>query len=167
VFAVTLPLAPTMDYFKQAEGESRQHPGVMQSEPVYFEPPNLSGIKILVVDDDLDAREVIARILSDSKASVLIASSVAEALEILTRSRPALLISDIAMPDQDGYDLIREVRALPADVGGRIPAVALTAFARSEDRQRALLGGYQLHLAKPVEPSELLAVCVSLVGRIS
>jgi DNA-binding response OmpR family regulator len=77
------------------------------------------------------------------------------------------LISDIGMPGEDGYDLIRKVRALPTVNCGRVPAVALTAFARSEDRQRALLAGYQLHVAKPVEPSELLTVCASLVGRIS
>ena len=74
---------------------------------------------------------------------------------------PALLVSDIGMPGEDGYDLIREVRALTAEDCGRVPAVA-----RSEDRQRALLAGYQLHVAKPVEPSELLTVCASLVGRI-
>ena len=76
------------------------------------------------------------------------------------------MVSDIGMPGEDGYDLIREVRALTAEDCGRVPAVALTAFARSEDRQRALLAGYQLHVAKPVEPSELLTVCASLVGRI-
>jgi CheY-like chemotaxis protein len=123
-------------------------------------------ITVLVVDDDPDARDVLARILRDGCASVITASSAVEALEILKKSKPALLVSDIGMPDEDGYDLIRKVRALAANDGGRVPAVALTAFARSEDRQRALLAGFQLHVAKPVEPSELLTVCASLVGRI-
>jgi hypothetical protein len=122
---------------------------------------------VLVVDDDSDARGVLARILRDARASVITAASAAEALEILREANPALLISDIGMPGEDGYDLIRKVRALPTVNCGRVPAVALTAFARSEDRQRALLAGYQLHVAKPVEPSGLLTVCASLVGRIS
>jgi CheY-like chemotaxis protein len=80
----------------------------------------------------------------------------------LRRGLPAIILSDIGMPGEDGYELIRKVRSLPPTEGGRIPAVALTAFARSEDRQRALLAGYQLHVAKPVEPSELLTVCASI-----
>jgi CheY-like chemotaxis protein len=127
----------------------------------------VNGITVLVVDDDPDAREVIARILRGGGAFVLTASSAATAMEILSESMPALLVSDIGMPGEDGYDLIRKVRALTAEDRGRVPAVALTAFSRSEDRQRALLAGYQLHVAKPVEPSELLTVCASLVGRIA
>jgi len=165
-FILTLPLAPTTDALGNDEREERQHPRVAQGEPILYQPPNLDGIRVLVVDDDSDARDVIARILRDSSASVITASSAAEALELVRKSNPALLISDIGMPGEDGYDLIRKVRALPADGRGRVPAVALTAFARSEDRQRALLAGYQLHVAKPVEPGELLTVCASLVGRI-
>ena len=166
-FILTLPLAPTTDPLGDDESEQRQHPRVAQGEPIIYKPPNLNGIRVLVVDDDPDARDVIARILRDGSASVITASSAAEALEILRKSKPALLISDIGMPGEDGYDLIRKVRALTADACSRVPAVALTAFARSEDRQRALLAGYQFHVAKPVEPSELLTVCASLVGRIS
>jgi len=166
-FILTLPLAPTTHSLGIDEPEERQHPRVAQGAPILDEPPNLAGIRVLVVDDDPDARNVIARILRDGKACVITASSAAEALDIVRKSKPALLISDIGMPGEDGYDLIRKVRALPADACARVPAVALTAFARSEDRQRALLAGYQLHVAKPVEPSELLTVCASLVGRIS
>jgi CheY-like chemotaxis protein len=162
-----LPLAPTTDSLGDDRPGERQHPRIAQGEPLGYEPPNLEGITVLVVDDDSDARGVIARILRDGRASVTTAASAAEALEILRETKPALLISDIGMPGEDGYDLIRKVRALPAESCGRVPAVALTAFARSEDRQRALLAGYQLHVAKPVEPSELLTVCASLVGRIS
>jgi PAS domain S-box-containing protein len=166
-FTMTLPLAPTTDQFSNKQGEERRHPSVSEGQPIYYAPPTLNGIKVLVVDDDPDARDILARILRGGGASVITASSAAEALEILTASKPALLISDIGMPGEDGYDLIRTVRALAEDDCGRVPAVALTAFARSEDRQRALLAGYQLHVAKPVEPSELLTVCASLVGRIS
>jgi len=166
-FILKLPLAPITDPLGEDAPGERQHPRVVQGEPPGYEPPNLDGIVVLVVDDDSDARGVIARILRDARASVITAASAAEALEILREAKPALLISDIGMPGEDGYDLIRKVRALPTESCRRVPAVALTAFARSEDRQRALLAGYQLHVAKPVEPSELLTVCASLVGRIS
>jgi CheY-like chemotaxis protein len=166
-FILLLPLAPITDPIGDDGHREREHPRVGQGEPLGYEPPNLDGIIVLVVDDDSDARGVIARILRDARASVITAASAAEALEIVRETKPALLISDIGMPGEDGYDLIRKVRALPTESCGRVPAVALTAFARSEDRQRALLAGYQLHLAKPVEPSELLTVCASLVGRIS
>ena len=165
-FILTLPLAPTTDPRGNGETDERQHPRVPRGERVIYQRPNLNGITVLVVDDDPDAREVIARILRGGGASVLTASSAATAMEILRESMPALLISDIGMPGEDGYDLIRKVRALTAEDCGRVPAVALTAFARSEDRQRALLAGFQLHVAKPVEPSELLTVCASLVRRI-
>jgi CheY-like chemotaxis protein len=166
-FILLLPLAPTADPLGDDKPEERQHPRVAQGVPLSYEPPNLDGITVLVVDDDSDARGVIARILHDGRASVIAAASAAEAMEILKLAKPALLVSDIGMLGEDGYDLIRKVRALPAESCGRVPAVALTAFARFEDRQRALLAGYQLHVAKPVEPSELLTVCASLVGRIS
>jgi CheY-like chemotaxis protein len=93
------------------------------------------------------------------------AGSVREALEQLGRFRPAVLISDIGMPGEDGYELIRRVRELPAGQGGNIPAVALTAYARAEDRLRALRAGYQMHVPKPVELAELVAVAASLVQR--
>ena len=103
----------------------------------------------------------------DGGASVVSASSASEALTILPQLQPNLLISDIGMPDEDGYDLIKKVRTLSRTDGGAIPAMALTAFVRSEDRQRALHSGYQMHVAKPVEPSELITVCASWAGRIS
>jgi len=166
-FTLALPLAPIPDPLGSDQPEKKRHPRVAQGEPMTYQPPNLHGITVLVVDDDSDARDVIARILRDGRASVITASSAAEALEKLRKSAPALLISDIGMPGEDGYDLIRKVRALTEDAGARVPAVALTAFARTEDLQRALLAGYQFHVAKPVEPSEPLTVCASLVGRIS
>ena len=118
-----------------------------------------------MVDDDRDARELLKRILSERGATVTLAASAAEAFELVRSSKPDLLLSDIGMPDQDGYDLIRKVRALPPNQGGQVRAVALTAFARPEDRRRAFLAGYQLHVAKPVDPAELIAVCAAVLGN--
>lgn len=128
--------------------------------------PRLDGIRILVVDDDPDARGLIRRILTGCQATVVTADSAAEALTALRRESFDLLLSDIGMPHEDGFELVRKVRLLPVSEGGAIPAVALTAYARTEDRERALLSGFQLHMAKPVEPSELLAVCARLTHRL-
>ena len=98
-----------------------------------------------------------------SGATVVTACSVGEALVAIEKSPPDVVVSDIGMPHEDGYEFIRQVRALPPERGGTAPAVALTAFARSEDRQRALLAGYQIHVAKPKDPSELITVCASVV----
>ena len=126
----------------------------------------LRGITVLVVDDEEDARRLIMRVLEECKAKVVVAASVAEAIEVFKRERPDVVVSDIGMPNQDGYDFIRRVRALSESQGGKTPAAALTAFARSEDRTRALRAGYQSHISKPVEPAELVAVIASLAGRI-
>lgn len=125
---------------------------------------NLQGIKVLVVDDDSDARTLFRRVLADCGAEVADADSVAQALAKLAEFKPDVLISDIGMPTSDGYELIREVRSRGYTFQ-RLPAVALTAFARIEDRRRAMLAGYQVHVAKPVDPSELTAVIATLVGR--
>jgi PAS domain S-box-containing protein len=129
-----------------------------------WEVPSLAGISVLVVDDEPDARDLIQRILADADAGVVTVSSAAEGVEEIRRRRPDVLLSDIGMPEVDGYEFIRRVRVLGEEYR-RIPAVALTAFARSEDRRRAMLAGFQMHLAKPVEPAELVAVVASLVGR--
>ena len=125
--------------------------------------PRLTGLQVLAVDDDDDARELLALALEDAGALVTVASSAAEALRIIPELLPDVIVSDIAMPGEDGYGLIARVRALPAAEGGRIPAVALTALARAEDRTRALLAGFNMHVPKPVEPSELVAVVATLV----
>jgi light-regulated signal transduction histidine kinase (bacteriophytochrome)/ActR/RegA family two-component response regulator len=130
-------------------------------------PPELNGVRLLIVDDDVDARELLQELFTRCHASVCVADSVAEGLAALRRERPDVLISDIGMPDEDGYALIARVRALPASEGGRTPAIALTAYARAEDRARVLLAGFQNHLAKPVEPLEILAVVASLVSMRS
>jgi CheY-like chemotaxis protein len=125
---------------------------------------SLAGVRVLVVDDERDAREMLRRALANSGAEVVTAGSAAEALLSVERHRPDVLVSDIGLPGQDGYELIRRVRMLGEGVGD-VKAIALTAFARLEDRTRAMLAGYQMHLAKPVEPTELIVTVASLVGR--
>jgi CheY-like chemotaxis protein len=120
------------------------------------------------VDDDADIRALLIYTLEVCGAEVMAAASADEAISALTASSPPMdiLISDIGMPDEDGYALLRRVRALEPENGGRIPAIALTAYARTQDRRAALLAGFQSHVAKPVEPAELIAVIANLAGRI-
>ena len=122
----------------------------------------LGGLRLLVVDDERDAREWIGRVLEDSGAQVRLLAAAADALEQLPEFQPDVLLSDIGMPGTDGYALIRQVRALPEALGGATPAIALTAFARNEDRARALGAGYQIHLGKPIDEEELVAAVASL-----
>lgn len=123
------------------------------------------GLTILVVDDDSDSRAVLQHLLEERGARVLAADSATTALAALEGSRADLLISDIGMPGEDGYSLIRRVRALSPEAGGLVPALALTAYARAQDRTRALLSGFQMHAAKPIEAPELLAMVASLTHR--
>ncbi|WP_313167436.1 ATP-binding protein [Massilia oculi] len=118
---------------------------------------DMRGTSVLVVDDDRDARELIARILADCQASVRLAASAREAFEMLRAAPPDLLISDLGMPEVDGLELLSWVRALPREAGGQVAAIALTAFARSEDRLKALEAGFSAHVSKPVEQTELMA----------
>jgi PAS domain S-box-containing protein len=126
--------------------------------------PNLTGVRVLVVEDDDDARILIRRLLEDAGAEVYAAADVAGALALVDAAQPAVLVSDIAIPEQDGYDLIRQVRERGHDAD-TLPAIALTAFARSEDRSRALAAGYQAHLPKPIAGVQLLAVIATLLHR--
>jgi CheY-like chemotaxis protein len=126
---------------------------------------NIEGLRILVVDDDVDTLELITFILEEYQMQVTTAASASDALDSLTRSLPHIMISDIAMPGEDGYSLIRKVRNLEAESGGHIPAIALTAFAREEDRILALDAGFQMHVAKPVDPFELVAVVAKLAEQ--
>ncbi|MFO0983439.1 MAG: ATP-binding protein [Planctomycetota bacterium] len=126
--------------------------------------PALRNLRILVVDDELSARELLAMILEHSGAKVQLAASAQEALDLFTSFRPNVLISDIGMPDEDGYSLMRKITKL-SQRGPVVPSVALTAYARTEDRLQALAAGFHVHMAKPVEPAELLAVIASLVTR--
>ncbi len=159
-FIVSLPFGVLRDHI------DRQHPTTGRIAVVRDE-VDLTGIKVLVIDDEPDTRDLVKWVLLGSKAEVVTGASADEALERVQLHRPDVIVSDIGIPERDGYQLIRDVRALPASRGGQTPAIALTAFARSEDRTRALLAGYQLHLSKPVEPKELIATVASLVGRTS
>ena len=158
VFTLRLPVVEV--------GEDGQRmPALSREEGGLEEAPRLDGVRVLVVEDEADARHLLAAVLQKRGARVFMAASGAEALEMLERDRPDVLLSDIALQDQDGYDLIRKVRSLSAERGGRIPAAALTGYGRLEDRMRALSAGFQLHAAKPVEPAELIAVVASLAGK--
>lgn len=129
--------------------------------------PSLDGLRVLLVDDDPDTRFFLCTALTQWGAKAIEASSVEEAMKALEQWKPDVLISDIGMPEEDGYSLIRKVRSLSAEQGGLIPAAALTAYARTEDRTRSLLEGFQIHVPKPVEPNELVAVVATLAGRVS
>ena len=125
----------------------------------------LAGVKVVIVDDEPDALHLLAELLRDEGAEVREASSAVEALAAIERELPDVLVSDIAMPEQDGYQLIRSIRALPPLRGGATPAVALTAYARDTDRARALDDGFDRHLAKPVDPEDLMTMILGLLGR--
>src|SRR5687768_12193960 len=127
--------------------------------------PSLEGLKVLVVDDEADTRELIREVLTGCGSEVVTSGSVEEALRALEEHKPDILISDLGMPDEDGYSLISKIRALPSERGGHIPAAALTAYARAEDRMRVLRSGFQFHLPKPVDSAELVTVVASLAGR--
>jgi PAS domain S-box-containing protein len=128
-------------------------------------PPELAGLNVLVLDDERDARELVQAVLQRAKAVVTLASSSADAFAKIRQQMPDVIVSDIGMPEQDGYTFISQLRALSREEGGRIPAVALTAYARADDRRKALLAGFQNHAAKPIEPQELMIVIANLAGR--
>ena len=161
-FTVTLPLtAVDADPKPLTEPVDRPTP----EEPRVAEPSAsvpLAGVTVLVVDDEPDARRVVQRMLESSGAVVEAAGSAAEAIERLRSRVPAVLVSDVGMPDEDGYSLIRRVRALPPAQGGQVHAAALTAYARTADRVQALEAGFQMHLTKPVDPAELIATVAAL-----
>jgi signal transduction histidine kinase/CheY-like chemotaxis protein len=156
-FIVALPI-------RAIRGDDEAHP-TSRTAAVRDIPFQLPGLRVLVVDDDPDARDLIGSVLAGVGAVPTIAGSAAEALGLFAAHPFDLIISDIGMPERDGYQLMRAIRAFPADRGGRTPAIAVTAFARSEDRTRALLAGYQVHLAKPIEPHELVVTAASLTGK--
>jgi PAS domain S-box-containing protein len=163
-FTVSLPIAPVYQVDSSA---GRVHPGARDLLPPNDITDRLDELKILVVDDEADTRELLRQGLEYCGATVSVAGSAAEAVEALMAQTPDILISDIGMPGVDGYDLIRQVRRLPATNGGKIPAIALTAYTRTEDRLQALRAGYDMHVPKPVELAELVAVAASVVRRKS
>jgi PAS domain S-box-containing protein len=165
IVTVALPLTAV---HQRADDAEREHPkterAAVTRSPAVAE---LAGLKVLVVDDQRDARDLVKRVLEDSGAEVFPAGSAAEALAVLAAWRPDVLVSDIGMPEVDGYELVRKIRAISAENGGKIPAIALTAFARSEDRTRALRAGFTVHVSKPVDPAELVATVASVAGRVT
>ncbi|HEX8465169.1 MAG TPA: PAS domain S-box protein [Abditibacterium sp.] len=164
IFRVKLPLVAVRSFGNSdADTERRVHPTARQETAGRW--PRLDGLHVLVVDDQEDTRMFLSLVLERCGARVSAAASAAAALDALRTLRPDVLVSDIGMPDEDGYSLIKRVRALPSAEGGQTPAAALTAFARVEDRIKALRSGFQIHLPKPVEPLELASVIANLAGR--
>lgn len=127
--------------------------------------PRLDGVHVLVVDDEPDALRLMKRLLESRGAQVTTTPGAQEAMAAISEDAPDVILSDIAMPGEDGYALMRRIRGLPGALA-EIPAAAVTAFARPDDRARALLCGFQLHLAKPIDPLELLAAVANLAGRV-
>jgi CheY-like chemotaxis protein len=160
-FIVSLPISIVRSL---TAGEPRLHPtaAIKSDAPPC---PNLAGVRITVVDDEPEALDLIKRVLEKCHATVTIYESAEACLKDLAATPADVLISDIGMPGMDGYALMKAVRALAPLEGGATPAVALTAYARSEDRSRAMLSGFDIHVARPVEPSELLAVVARLARR--
>jgi PAS domain S-box-containing protein len=149
-FVVRLPLAPIQPKLTDSSERSSSF-------------CNLSGVRILAVDDDADMRELLEFVLEQADAIVTVVASAREALDVLEQTQPDLLVSDIGMPEMDGYMLVRQVRTLTREQGGQIPAIALTAYAGEYDQQLALSAGFQKHLSKPIEPDHLLETIAALL----
>lgn len=158
-FTVELPLLP--DYSNSSDLGNLS----LQRQTASDTTLNLSGIKILAVDDEPDAREFLKTALEQYGAIVTTATSAHEAIQLLPTLKPDVLLSDIGMPIEDGYTLMRRVRSLPSEQGGQVPAAALTAYAREDDRLQALAAGFQMHVPKPIEPLQLLTVITRLARK--
>jgi len=159
LFTIELPARAPAVVFEPSPRAPRDSEPVLTGRAVW-----LDGVRVLVVDDDEDTRDLVHQMLAAQGAIVSSASSAEEALNLVARSRPDVLLSDIGMPNVNGYSLIRSIRSMPEDHGGTIPAVALTAYAREGDRERAYTAGFQAHVTKPVDPDMLAAVVASLAG---
>jgi CheY-like chemotaxis protein len=143
--------------------ERREPPIVPRDGPALD--PSLTGARVVVVDDDPTATELIREVLVQAGGEVIECRTSDEALRAVMQRRPDVVVSDIEMPGQDGYSLIRKLRALGPEQGGKTPAVALTAFGRPEDRIRSLRAGFNIHVTKPVDPIELTVIVASMLGR--
>jgi PAS domain S-box-containing protein len=161
-FVVRLPVLPV----RPPLSAPLVAPAITTPSGAHFEcPPELAGVRVLVVDDEPDARELLRTVLESCSAEVKTAATATDALQQFQQEPPDLLVSDIGMQGQDGYWLIRQIRGLPVAQGGRVPAIAITAYAATKDRTRALREGFTNHVSKPTEPQELLAVVAASVGR--
>jgi PAS domain S-box-containing protein len=161
-FTVSLP---TLIALSASHEEERVHPTAEELAPAEAG-LSLANLRVLVVDDEAGAREVASTILAHAQAEVRKAESASEALQIMDQWQPDVLVADIGMPEIDGYEFIRRVRSRSLQSGGAIPAVALTAYARTQDRMRVLSAGYQMHVPKPIQPAELVTVVASLAKRL-
>ena len=161
VFTVDLPLAQERRDPARAEERRREIDRRRSRSGVV----RLDGVHVLLVEDDDDSRKLLGTILKRHGARVTSTKSAAEALNAFDQELPDLMVSDIGMPDEDGYELIRKLRSSPPEKGGLTPAIALTGYASRKDRERALAAGYQQHMAKPIEQAEMLAAIAALVGR--
>jgi len=155
-FTVRLPMLPVPQSARAESGE-------LNSDALGLH--DLNGLKVMVVDDEIDTCDLLKTVLSKQGARVTTAQSATAALKLISKTKPDLLISDVAMPGTDGYEFMRRIRSLPKELGGAVPAVALTAYAREQDRKRALSAGYQMHLTKPIEVAELSATLVHLISN--
>jgi signal transduction histidine kinase/CheY-like chemotaxis protein len=160
-FMVSLPIAAVNEQPEKAEGVASQVSDGAQPDGSGV----LRGVRVLVVDDHTDAREVLSLVLTRAGAEVVTAGSAATALETFARNKPDVLVSDIGMPEDDGFTLISRIRSLSSEEGGNIPAIALTAYASEEDRRRSLAASFEKHLPKPVDPEEIIATVASLARR--
>ncbi|MEH2348702.1 MAG: PAS domain-containing protein [Nostoc sp.] len=154
IFTVKLPVMPESRVTEQAEETEKK-----------FNSSAIAGIRILIVDDDADTREFLHFLLQQNGALTKVAASANEAIAVIVKTAPDLLISDLGMPEIDGYNLIKLLRAMPKEKGGKIPAIALTAYAGESDRERVLAAGFQKHIAKPVKPTELLTLIADLLEQ--
>jgi CheY-like chemotaxis protein len=156
-FTVKLPLPRTENQRLGTEGLAfnNQHSALSP----------LEGVQVLVIDDEVDSCEFVAFVLELAGASVATAATASEGFLALTQSPPDILLSDIGMPDMDGYMLMRQIRRLPPEQGGQVKAIALTAYARDLDQQQALQAGFQQHLSKPVDPEVVIKTVVALVQK--
>jgi CheY-like chemotaxis protein/nitrogen-specific signal transduction histidine kinase len=161
-FIVKLPLMPVVRL--QTTDLGRVHPTISSGVP-FDNLPTLEGVRVLVVDDEADTRDFITTVLAECGAEVKAVESAAKVLEAIPQWQPDILVSDIGMPEEDGYSLLCKVRALESKRERQIPAVALTAYARVEDRIQALSAGFGQHVTKPVEPAELVAVIANLARQ--
>lgn len=159
-FTVKLPGRPVRVNEEMRRLSTAMQPGNPGKRPVLRR-----GLRVLVVDDEADARDLVMTTLRQCQAEVTAVGSVREAMRVFVEARPDILVSDIAMPEEDGYDLIRKIRALAPEQGGNIPALALTAYSRTEDSKKILSAGFQTHLSKPVHPAQLAAAIAKLDER--
>ena len=160
-FIVRLPLTIA----DIADSTPRVHPTAPVEKTIAADGPRLEGLRVLVVDDDPDALDLVTAILTGAAAVVRTALSAPEALRVFEQWRPDVLVSDIEMPGEDGYALIRRIRARSVEEGGKTPAIALTAYGRAQDRMLSLTAGYSMHVPKPVDPVELTTIVASVSGR--